>query len=267
MDIREIIREELSIIFEEKSKSFFSKLREKIAPDGKITKNFKTKEIKDWPSVPDSDGFGDGNKETGTLDLENNEYISLDKNKLVMITGGDWQDAWIVEVGNAPGGLKVLNYRLPKKGEYKKLTKKGNRMSYDEIVELMYSDHPMNKSFENFVDEVKSNMRSYSPWSNTYGDEFYEEERVEGPKFDKEESVVYMTWYIGGHDKKAKEVGYKDMTHEARVEERFQDWVKDRFWNNKDSKFKLKNKEYKIKCWMESLGDDKVKYLIRLKEL
>jgi len=262
MDIRQIIREEVRLVFESKSESFFSKLRKMIAPDGKIAKNFKTREIKDWPDVP-----SDGDDSVGQLDLENNEYISLDKNKLVMITGGDWQEAWIVEIGNAQGGLKVLNHRLPKKGQYKKLTKKGNKMSYDEITELMYSDHPMNKSYENFIDEVKSNMKRHSPWSNTYGDEVYEdEERIEGPKFDKEESTIYMVWKIGGHDKHISDIKYNDKTHEEQVEKRFKDFVKDRFWHGKDGEFKIKNKTYRFNCSMKSLGNDKVKYSIKIKE-
>lgn len=283
MDIRKIIREEIKDVFflydentvykqynlfEAKSQSFYSKLRDLMAPDGKLLKYFKTKKIKDWPLVPSSDG---DENEKGTLDLENNEFISLDKNKLILVTGGDWQDPWIVEIGNASGGLKVIKCVPAKDGEYKKLTKKGNRMSSEEITKEMFSDHPMNKSIDEYIKEIKSSIKSYYPLDNSYGDEIYEEEIIEGPNFNKNESEVYIIWKVGGYDKYLNQVhtdvNDKEKSHEEYVLEDFEKWTNERFWYGEDGKFNIKNKNYKLKCGIKSLGNDNVKYFIKIKEI
>lgn len=269
MDLRQIIREELAFILNEGlSHSFYSKLRDLIAPDGKIEKYFDTKKIINWPKVPNSDGNQTSDKDLGTLDLENNEYISIDKNKLCLVTGGDWQDSWYVEVVNSPKGLKTSKYvRADSKGGYKTLTK--NRMKYDEMVRIIYSDHPMNKSIDEYIKEIKSCLKDYYPWDNSYGDEQYEEKIVEWPKFDKKDSTIYVVWKIGGHDKALMkphtDINDKEISHEDFIKEKFEDWLKERFWYEKGKKFNLKGKEYKISCGVESLGNDMVKYFINIK--
>lgn len=242
-----------------KSKSFFEKLRNLMASDGTLG-YFKTRDIIDWPTVSDSEGDSEG-----TLDLENNEFIRLDKNKLIIITGGDWQDAWYVEIVNELKGLKVKKYRLREKGDDNKDT----RMSYFDIVQLMYSDHELNNSVEDFMKYIKTVMRDCKP----YIIRSYEEENTDVtetinsvPTIDKDDMSISVIWDVPGYEDKRNNNVYGDVTQEEKVEKKLLEWLKGRFWSTKKCEYSINNKKYKIKAKSESLGDNQIKFTITLKE-
>jgi len=259
--IRKLIREKF--LNEAKTNKFLDLIKDLIASDGKIEKYSKITRIKGWPKVPNSDG--DPNK-LGTLDLENNEYVSIDDKKLTLITGGDWQDPWVVEIGLKGGELQVLDYRKAEKGEYKKRRKQ--QMKSVDMTEKIYEDDPMHDSLAEYLSLVKKHLKEYSPWNNSYADDDYENAIIEGPKINSDKEGVYIIWSVGGHDKDiaGEPLDHEDgRTREESVEKRFIDWAKDRVWCGKDQEFTIGKEKYKITPSMESLGDDKVKYEIKVR--
>ena len=244
--LRALIRENIALVLEGKDK-FMELLRDAISKDGELNKYGDIRKIKGWPTIPNREGDSEE-----ILDLENNEFISLDNNKLVLNTGGDWQDPYVVEIGLKGGQLQVINYRPSDKGERKKKS-----MKEKEILDKLYENHLFHKDKNELLLLIKKHLSKFSPWDNSYGKENYENEIVEGPKISEDKNGVFVTWKLGGNDKYAdKPSNLKSgEIHSKFIAREFNEWTKEKVWFSD-----------RIKTGTENLGDDKVKFYIELKK-
>lgn len=91
---------------------------------------YRLKKIDNWPMVEYTDDqHQPGNKKHGqickeTLDLENHEITTLDKDKLVFRGGGDWQPEFTVTIKLVDGKLKVTDCHLTGKDKGKQMKRK-----------------------------------------------------------------------------------------------------------------------------------------------
>jgi len=243
--IREILLES------HKVNQFIKTIRELIVDDEELKTYFKTKKIDKWPLVPDSDSQDDGK---GTLDLENNEYYSIDNNKLVLITGGDWQDPHVVEVGLKGGKLTVLRWKLADKGEY--VEKKKTRMEYGDILNFLMQDSPVLKDEKSFFNHVSSQINKSLDDRVKFKESAGEVKRY-GPEIDG--NKIKVIYEFPGFDELADDFDKKY------IPKRFREWASKKFWFGNNGKVKIGGKERKLTVNSKLLGDDKIEYIMTLK--
>ena len=258
--IRKTINEHFEILEEGRESNFIVKMRNIVAKEGSMEKYSQLTKLKGWPLVPDSDGE-EGS--VGTLDLENNEFYSVDNKKFVLITGGDWQDAHVVELGLRSGEIVVINWRKAERGEYKEK----NRMKSKNILSKLYEKHEFHNDEKSFLKYVKQTLKKGTkPSSNYYeNDSSYSDPVVvEGPKV--EDDSVYIIWDSPGHAQKSEEKKEDDFrSQEEWVEKRFEGWLKKMAWYGTNGKVRIGKEDRNIGYEVEYPGEDLIKFKVWIK--
>lgn len=130
-----------------------SKNSEGIEEFNEYTNRYKLYDLPYWPNG---------------LDLENCETVYLDKTKVVVIAGGDWQEGKYVTIGlsrNSSGdGMRLEVIAVSDKKEYKQSSRE--RMKFRKENGLVKSEYDnLNKAFdEGYIDETQYNSLLEKAW-------------------------------------------------------------------------------------------------------
>lgn len=127
------------------------------------------KNVKNWADITYVDGYDKDGKEikiTESLDLENNEILHLDKNKLVILANGDWQPEHVATIKLVNGKLTMTECR-----PYDKNKDKGPRPKKNELLEMLglLDDYKEVQKQEKIDKERKLTDRlanEYNEWNN-----------------------------------------------------------------------------------------------------